>query len=214
MNKGGLLVNYLMGIAPVEPPAPVDEDTPYFAALGRLIVGYAAAETTVHLLARHLSGLSDAKARAIFSGMRLSELTERVRQMMQLDPISGADFAEVDKCLTHLGQIAKQRGNLVHRDVNYLGRALQVSNWATAKSIHNIEHASFDIATLDAMRVDCLAIYFRLRDVIEPSSSKRPILLEDFLRQPWRYKPPQPKKTPKPPRKVPRSKREAPPKQG
>jgi hypothetical protein len=47
------------------------EDTPYFAALGRFITQYAAAEAGVHLLCRHLSGLSDDKARALISGMRL-----------------------------------------------------------------------------------------------------------------------------------------------
>jgi hypothetical protein len=41
------------------------EDTPYFAAVGRFIVEYAAAEAAAHLLARHLSGLSDEKARII-----------------------------------------------------------------------------------------------------------------------------------------------------
>ena len=134
--------------------------------------------------------------------------------MMRLDGMSEADFAEVDECLTHLDEIATQRHNLVHRQVNYLGRALQVSNWATAKSIHNIEHASFDIAALDAMRLDCLAISIRLKDVIEEPSPKRPAELDAFLCQSWRYRPPQPKKTPNPSRKVPRSERKAPPERG
>jgi hypothetical protein len=58
------------------------ESVPYFAKVGRFIVAYAAAESMMHMLARHLSGLDDRKARIIFGGMPLRDLTERVRQMM------------------------------------------------------------------------------------------------------------------------------------
>ena len=57
----------------------------YFAELGRMIAAYARAEAGVHYLARHLSGLPDAKARAIFGRMRLPDLTDLIRQMMRIN---------------------------------------------------------------------------------------------------------------------------------
>jgi hypothetical protein len=73
-----------LGILGSLPPLqPTPENEPYFAALGRFIVSYAMAEHQVHLLARHLSRLSDAKGRIIFSSMRLSDLSERVRGLLR-----------------------------------------------------------------------------------------------------------------------------------
>ena len=57
----------------------------YFAELGRMIAAYARAVAGVHYLARHLSGLPDAKARAIFGRMRLPDLTDLIRQMMRIN---------------------------------------------------------------------------------------------------------------------------------
>ena len=53
----------------------------YFAELGRMIAAYARAEAGVHVLARHLSRVPDAKARAIFGRMRLPDLIEVIRQI-------------------------------------------------------------------------------------------------------------------------------------
>ena len=55
----------------------------HFSELGRMVTTYARAEAAVHLLAGRVSGFPDAEVRARFSGMRLSDLTKRVRQMMR-----------------------------------------------------------------------------------------------------------------------------------
>ena len=74
----------------------------YFAELGRMITAYASAEAGVHFLARYLSGLPDAKARAIFGRMHLPDLTELIRQMMRVDEKPDDVYQEVDACLIQL----------------------------------------------------------------------------------------------------------------
>src|ERR1700746_1894806 len=71
----------------------------YFAALGLMITAYAMAEAGVNCHARSLSGLPDAKARAIFGRMRLPDLTDLVRQMMRINETPDDICQEVDACL-------------------------------------------------------------------------------------------------------------------
>jgi len=63
------LFDELMG---KEPVPPIESDTSHYEAVGRFVTTFATAEAAVHMLARKLSGLSDAKARIIFGGMRLT----------------------------------------------------------------------------------------------------------------------------------------------
>jgi hypothetical protein len=74
----------------------------YFAELGRMIAAYANAEAGVHVLARYLSGMPDAKARAIFGRMRLPDLIELIRQMMRVDEKPDGVNQEIDTCLIQL----------------------------------------------------------------------------------------------------------------
>ena len=127
----------------------------YFAELGRMIAAYARAEAGVHYLARHLSGLPDAKARAIFGRMRLPDLTDLIRQMMRINKTSDDIYQEVDACLVQLDTIAQQRHKLVHRMVEYAGSYLSVSNPLTAKSVVKIESDVFSLRNLENMNLDC-----------------------------------------------------------
>jgi hypothetical protein len=198
-NDTRRLAGLLAGAQPV--PAP-REDIPYFEAIGRLIVEYAAAESALHILARKLSGLSDAKARAIFAGMRLSDLTDRIRHMMRLDNIPDDWFADIDGCLVQLDKIATKRHNLVHRQVNYRSGAVLVSNWLTAKSVSTAEEDSLDMAALEAMKIDCIVISLRLNFLADPELAASNADIRRLLHLPWRYTPPQPKKKTKQPRKA------------
>jgi hypothetical protein len=65
--------------------APLKESTALYEAVGRFVTAYANAETAVHMVARHLSGLSDQKARVTFSRMGLNEVTERIRGFVRID---------------------------------------------------------------------------------------------------------------------------------
>ena len=108
-----MTINPLAGIANLlNPPSPQKEDDPYFAALGRFIVGYASAEQELHKLARRLSQVTDAKGRIIFSGMRLGDLAERVRGLLRVTNASEKLYSEVDTCILQLDHIGAQRNKL------------------------------------------------------------------------------------------------------
>ncbi|SRR5260370_32466199 len=175
-------------------------ETAYFAALGRMIAAYAAAEASVHWLARHLSGLPEVKARAVFGGIRLRDLTDTIRQMMRIDKILDGTLKDVDACLVQLDTIASQRGKLVHRMI--IDRAgeegLSVTNILTAKSIAAVERNTFSISDLEHMTIDCSVIYLRLTTIIArgiPEHADPEI--NRVVHAPWRYKPSLPRTTPK-----------------
>jgi len=143
------------------PPPPLPEDEPYMAALGRFIVSYATAEHQVHLLARHLTRLSDAKGRIVFNGMRLGDLSERVRGLLRVTKASPKRYAEADACFQQLDLISAQRNNLVHRFVRYHNKRILVTNIVIAKSIEAAEEQVFTKDDLEHMDGDCTAITIR-----------------------------------------------------
>jgi hypothetical protein len=193
------------------PPSPPPEDDPYFAAYGRFIANYAAAEQAVHFLARRLSRLTDAKARIIFSGMRLSDLAERVRGLLRVTNSTSKKYNEIDACLTQLDLISDERNKLIHRWVIYSNRKIWVSNVATAKIRASFEVVSFDIDDFKHMNDDCLAISFRLTRYIGQYALSRPSRKSlAWARSPWRYKRTAPNTPQKQRQKAPRSPRPRP----
>jgi hypothetical protein len=193
----------------------IKEDDPYFAALGRFIVRYAAAEHQVHGLAIRLAGITEAKGRIIFSGMRLGDLAERVRGLLRATKASERLYSEVDACVTQIDIIGTQRNKLVHRFSMYHSGAIFVTNLPTAKSEAAIEGQSFTLADLTQMTTDCLCITLRLLYV----KAKKPTTKEDretlrWSRGPWRYKPPPPAQKAKQRPSVPQSRKPQPPASG
>jgi hypothetical protein len=136
-----------------------DEDA-HYSALGRFISAYALAEAAVHVIVRHFSRLSEKRARIIFAGMRLSELAERARALTLSQP---QVYATVDSCLAQLKLIGAERHLLVHRQVDYeFQKGLSITNRLTAKHLREAETDMLDIKQLEAMKLDCLAIFLQL----------------------------------------------------
>jgi len=181
------------------------EDEPYFAALGRFITSYATAEAGVHMHARTLSRLTDEKARIIFSGMRLGDLSERVRGLMRVTKSSPKTYTETDTCLTQLDIIARQRNKLVHNLVSYKNQVIFTTNAVTAKSLQSAESNLFTLVDLSNMNADCVAISFRLSHIRTPKklrkATEKDLLL--WAQKPWRYKPALPNIQKKRPQKAP-----------
>lgn len=138
------------------------EDTPYFAMLGKFVVGYAGAESAAHLLARSLSGMPDAKTRIVFGGMRLDALSQRIRRMMEIDHRPLAQQSDIASCLGQLKLLGTVRHNLVHRFVGFSGGKIQVSDALTARSAGSAEEQQFTLSDFDRMRSDTLKIQIRL----------------------------------------------------
>jgi hypothetical protein len=165
-------------------------DEPY-TAVGQFITAFASAEAAVHLIARWLTGLSDEKARAIFNGMRLTDLTDRVRAMMRIDNLDPKITSEIEACLVQLDVITDERHKLVHRSTSYVEGKLLVTNSLTAKSKTAILFDHFDEMQISAMYGDCLVICLRLAKFFGPKESE--FDLSAVLHRPWRYKPARPK---------------------
>jgi len=172
-----------------------EEDTPYFAALGRFISAYALAEAAAMMLTRSLSGLEDERSRIAFGGMRLSDISERLRKFAELEELPDEKIDCIEDCLQQLSQIGKQRDKLVHRRVSYEEGHIHVSNSFTSKSLLSFEEDKFSIYDLKRMQSDCETIYIRLHTIEYPN------LLGNakwgdirILHSAWKYTPPSPKR--------------------
>ena len=163
-----------------------DDDTPYFAAIGRFITTYAMAEHQVHVLARKLSRMSDAKGRIVFSGMRLGDLADRIRGLLRTTGASKKRYDEIDRCLRQLDLIATQRNNLVHRFVRYSSGKITVTNVVISKSIETHEQDVYGLQHFEDMDLDCTAITLRLAKICGTNIN---LPSRKWMHQPWRYKP-------------------------
>jgi hypothetical protein len=191
MAKGSTPFHGLLaGFGP--PPPSTDDDTAYFAALGKFIVAYALAESAVHMLAGKALGVKDKKARIVFAGARLNDVATRLRSL--IESRSEAVRKEVEECIQQLNAIGDRRDRFVHRLVQYNAGRLRVSNVFTAKSVALIEEEEFTIPDLRAMELDCSRIFLRLARIRNPSMKKNDTReFRKSLRAPWRYKRPPPK---------------------
>ena len=194
-----------------EPIPEIREDTPHYETVGRFVTSFANAEAAVHMLARHLCGLSDEKARIIFGGMRLPDISDIIRHIAKIDKLAAETLEVVDECLTQLGLIAKRRHVLFHRTSSFFDGKIIASNVLTTKSLKAVEGDVFDVKELSDMQVDCLHIYLRLCNIYSPKQPPHlnPEVDAIIYGRSWRYKyvPP---KTPhlkaraKPPKQQPR----------
>jgi hypothetical protein len=189
------LFDELMGKLP-NPVPEIKPDTPHYEAIGRFVTSYANAEAAVHLLARYLSGLSDEKARIIFGGMRLADLSDIIRHFIKIDDLAPQTQTTIDSCLTQLVLISKRRHSLVHRSTNVLHNRLMVTNVLTTKSLKATEMEFFDLIELADMQADCGSIYIRLDRIFDPERG-RALGVAGAINamRPWLYIP-QPPKTP------------------
>jgi hypothetical protein len=168
---------------------PLPEDTELFSALGKFVADYASAENAVHGLARRLLRTNDAKARIVFGGMRLADLTDRIRGLLRVTKAGKRKCAEIEKCLAQLNTIAEQRNKIVHRWSYFKDQVIWVTNAPTTKDIAAIEIEPFKKDDFDHMGDDCVAIGYRLTNYGKKGS--KPFIVK-WARRPWRYKPAQP----------------------
>src|SRR6202042_639558 len=114
------------------------------------------AEAGVHIAARHFSNLKEDKARVLFGGMGLGNLSEKVR-ILTADT---TDSASVDELLAQLDVMTRERDKLVHRLVEYDPQeGLKVTDSLTVKTISAVETKNFSITELQNMEMDCKRIF-------------------------------------------------------
>lgn len=169
----------------------VGNEGPYYQAIGTFIVAYAQCECTVHELARKLSGLKDEKARILFAGMRIGDLTTRLRGLLHVSRWSNTTKKDIEDCLKQLDVVGLERDKMVHRYSNYEMGSITFSNEMTAKSMLSAEKDSFSMNDLTRLERDCLAINLRLTHVLRPTFRKIARLDPESLKRlhgSWWYK--------------------------
>lgn len=194
----------------------IENDTAHFESFGRFIVAYANTEAAVHMLARRLSGLDDAKARAIFSGMRISDVLNTIRVMVRADKLDTSTTDEIAVCFSQLNVITEKRNNMIHRGLTVSDRGqIQVTNISSAKSLRNFQFETFSLLDIESMRADCMALKIRLSLIADDNPENEFPMTENvraLVFEPWRYTPAkrgpqskQPRKAQKLPQRQPRS---------
>ncbi len=163
----------------------------YYEAFGRFIQYYALAETQVHLLFWHISGLHLNAARSISSGMRLSDLMTITKSVIASRDLGEELASKVENAFTHLSEIGSLRDKLVHRGAEITENVIISSNAKTAATKENIEVMRLNIGDIRLAMSDCMAIVMRLMMICDPAAEALKIELgQRLLRLPWLYKPP------------------------
>jgi hypothetical protein len=187
----------------IDPPS---NDKTHYEALGRFLAAFANVEGILHVVARKLSGLSEEKARIVFASMRLSDVTDRIRNFIQLDRADKSKtteetFADIEACLDQLRHIAIRRHNLVHRGATYFAGTFISSNSMIAKTLAGIESETILEKTLKDMHLDCGTIFLRLSYVVD-ATPRNDRWLNALRQRLWLYKPPPANNETPPPHEV------------
>jgi hypothetical protein len=185
----------------------------HYAALGRFVSMYALAEAGAHVAARKLSGMSDEAARVVFAGMRLPDISERIRKLLALSALDETRAADIDRCLAQISVLSGARSKLAHRLIKIVDEStISVSNEQIAKSVADAESHVFSLDQLKHMEYDAWRISMFLPAAADPAADTydAPKLL-DILRAPWLYKPPEQGRKNKSPNAVPRRQKRQPP---
>lgn len=164
---------------------PSEDD--YYAAVGKLITSYAKAEAAANIFTRKLSGLSDESARFIFGGMRLADLTERLKNLAKYHNHESCE--EIENILKQLDIIKSERNKIAHMEAEYKHSiGIELTNISTAKSLGNTSKEIFTIEHLSQMESDCIIIYFRFYMLTHGELELSEEII-NWLRSPWSYRP-------------------------
>ena len=170
-----------------------DLRTPVWRAIGLLISNYAKVETALHMYARRLSGLDDAKARVLLSTLRISEVIARVKSLHLLSGTCASDIAEFEVLSKQMQRITEARHLLVHNGVSFIKEdEILTHKKFVSKDATSYPMRDFSLEKLHAMVDDCGCIAFRLLALCEPQDLQRVLGghaddMKAFARSPWRY---------------------------
>lgn len=178
------------------------DDTPYFAALGKFVVEYAGAEIALHEWVRKLSDLSPEKAEIVFGKMRRKDVADRINLLMKLEKIDDEKIEFVERCIKQLEIIAVERGKLVHNLVtveqpilfSFIGKHIKVQNpLKNTKQAQLDQRSIFTLEHITEMSFDCTVIHLRILSLMYPQILEgKSAEQTSYIRCAWLYKLPQP----------------------
>src|SRR5688500_3306553 len=89
-------------------------DTSFELALGRFIIAFADAEAELHRVLIHYSQVSDAVARALFSGTRAKGMIDFIRSIAHNSEMPAERREDLEHVFGQLAAINTMRDHLVH----------------------------------------------------------------------------------------------------
>lgn len=164
----------------------------YFEEVGRFITAYAKAEAAAHMNLRKFSMVSDQVGRLLFSGLRISDSSKKLRDMVLLNA-DEKTAKEVTSLLDQLDIISEERNRLVHYSSDYVHEmGLVTSNKFTVRSEAHLIERTFSLLELQNMTLDCMQIFIRFLSVYlnqDNPSERHPWLHKRALPNGWQKQP-------------------------
>ncbi len=175
----------------IRPRTILDDDSKHYAALGRFVAMYAAAEAGAHVALRKISGFDDDIARFLWGNKRLADVTGAIRKLLPKSNISNVQKEMLLEALTQLHHLSDARGRLVHRIFEVVDDdTISTSNQAHEKALENAQTETFTLTELTCMEHDAFLISRQFTLISEPSKIAGDVeKLYEVLMTPWSYKP-------------------------
>jgi hypothetical protein len=202
------------GKTPKKVPESIQEE--YYEVLGEFMDMFATIEDGMNFilldfLSRRLRWVGqeddDRLLRAVLGGMRVAAMRDTLKRVLRVSDATEATREEVDKVLSHLGDIHWFRDRIAHcsADIEWHEGVWRYSftNRYTVRELDQLDVIGFDLKHLRRMTYDLETIILRLLKVFNPEfleraniewRKDRPEDQSEFpseakLRRPWRYKP-------------------------
>jgi hypothetical protein len=175
----------------------------YHLELGRFVGVFAQVEMAMHLVLRWQTKVSIDVSRAVFSGVKADQASSFLRRLADIGQIKQPEWKELEPVLAQLNHINKTRNLILHYGADGVAEGEGISSdEGMALTLDRVRRHPVSPEIIAAMTADARKIFFCL--VAYHAGRPAPIstYANGLRRAPWRYKPPQPKKTdPHPPQR-------------
>lgn len=178
-----------------------EEHQEFLRSIGQLTLAWSTLETVLYKLLKRYAGVTDGVGRALFSGTRASAALKVIDAIADNEAMEMARRSDLTEIFGQVKAINTMRDFVVHHvdgseqefeaenpSERVLSDSVRASRFAKVKSVY------VGSATLEAMRVDCLECCWRLHAHLDRTNTPfKPGPGTNGIRNPWRFKPPQPK---------------------
>jgi hypothetical protein len=170
----------------------------YRLALGEFVEQFARVEMFMHFVLRWHTKTKTAVARAVFSGVRTAEISNRLRRLFEVGFIETAEWVQLEPVLKQLGEINDARNKILHYGAESVAEGRGVVTTALmALTEAKIETFPISPVILADMTQDLrkISIHLVARHVGRPALRGKHPEMDAILQAGWRYTRPAPAKT-------------------
>ncbi|MGH6985460.1 MAG: hypothetical protein ACRED9_01295 [Caulobacteraceae bacterium] len=157
----------------------------YLAEFGRFVSLFALAEAMLKNALRHIVGVDERTALAVFSGVRAAEGSTLIRRCFEAR--KNALPEELNKLLVQFSTLSNLRNNLVHYGIDLSATPPITTNRSYVLSDMAIREMHIEEHTLSDATIDCAKIILGLSCFVEDGKDDGRLAFS--VRDPWQYKP-------------------------